>query len=205
MTEPSRPAHRDVTAFDERAHSYESGWRGQLHREITTRTAALAAKSTGDPRRLLDVGCGTGQLLRRLATIFPDATELRGIDPAPAMTAVATAAAEDPRVSFDTGVAEGLPYPDGHFDLVLATTSFDHWVNQPVGIQQCARVLQTGGHFVLVDLFSVLLVPTLLTRRQDKARTRRRAERLLQAAGFTSLAWHHLYSPIIKAVIGVAP
>jgi ubiquinone/menaquinone biosynthesis C-methylase UbiE len=79
----------------------------------------LAEKTVRDPRRVLDVGCGSGELLRLLATIFPAASELRGVDPAPSMTAVAMAAAHDQRLSFDTAAAERLPYPDGHFDLVV--------------------------------------------------------------------------------------
>lgn len=200
MDQPRRPDHRDVAAFDLRAAGYERGWRGQLHREITTRTAALAAKGVRHPRRILDVGCGTGQLLRLLATTFPTAGELRGIDPAPSMITVAAGSTDDPRLSFDAGDAEHLPYPDGHFDLALTTTSFDHWADQGAGLQQCARVLEAGGLLVVVDLFSPLLAPTLLGRRRDKARTRGRAERLLRAAGFTSPAWHDLYTPIIKAV-----
>jgi len=53
---------------------------------------------------------------------------------------------------------------------------------------------------VLADLFSPLLLPTLLAGRREKARTRRRASQLLSAAGFQGLAWHDLYALIIKAV-----
>lgn len=148
MSEPAHPDHRDVAAFDLRAVGYEDGWRGQLHREITTRTAALAAREAHAPSRILDVGCGTGQLLRLLATTFPTASALRGLDPAPSMLAGAATHAHDPRLSFDAGAAEELPYPDGHFDLVVTTTSFDHWSDQAAGLKQCARVLDAGGLLV---------------------------------------------------------
>ncbi len=200
VSEPARRSHRDVAAFDLRAASYEDGWRAQLHREITTRTAALAAREARAPSRILDVGCGTGQLLRLLASKFPTARELRGLDPAPSMLAFATTHVEDPRLSFDAGDAEHLPYPDGHFDLVVTTTSFDHWSDQAAGLQQCARVLDNGGLFVLVDLFSLLLAPTLLGQRRHKARTKGRVGPLLDAAGLSQPVWHDLYTPIIKAV-----
>src|SRR5579875_1781223 len=99
MGEPRQPDHRDVAAFDRRAAGYERGWRGQLHREISARTAALAAKAVRSPRRILDVGCGTGQLLRLLATTFTTVSELRGIDPAPSMIAVAVDNTDDPTLS----------------------------------------------------------------------------------------------------------
>jgi SAM-dependent methyltransferase len=98
------------------------------------------------------------------------------------------------------GVAEGLPYPDGLFDLVLSTTSFDHWSDQQAGLRECRRVLRPGGRLVLVDQFSLWLAPTLLVGRRGKARAEWRASRLLVTAGFHSLAWHDLYAVIIKAV-----
>jgi len=193
------PPHRDVAAFDERAPGYEQGWRGRLHHDIAGRAAKLAVSVHATPRRVLDVGCGTGYLLRLLARRCPHATELAGIDPAPAMIEAAGQAAGDQRLRFTVGVAERLPYPDGAFDLVVSTTSFDHWADQRAGLSECARVLAPGGHLVLADLFSPLLLPTLLAGRRGKARTRRRASQLLTAAGFTGLAWHDLYALIIKA------
>jgi hypothetical protein len=60
-------------------------------------------------------------------------------------------------------------------------------------------VLAPGGHLVLADQFSLLLLPTLLAGRRGKARTRRRATQLLDAAGFHGVTWHDLYALIIKA------
>jgi len=190
---------RDVAAFARRAPGYEAGWRGRLHHEIADRTAGLALRHAPGPRRVLDVGCGTGYLLRRLAARLPATAELTGIDAAEAMVAAARAASGDGRLSFTTGVAERLPFPAAAFDLVVSTTSFDHWVDQQAGLAECARVLAGGGTLVLVDQFSAWLLPTLVGGRRGKARTRRRATRLLLSAGFRAPEWHDLYTPIIKA------
>lgn len=96
-------------------------------------------------------------------------------------------AAGDRRLRFTIGTAERLPYPDGLFDLVVSTTSFDHWADQQAGRSECAGVLAPGGHLVLADLFSPLLAATLLAKRRGKARTQRRASELLSAAGFRSM------------------
>jgi ubiquinone/menaquinone biosynthesis C-methylase UbiE len=74
-------------------------------------------------------------------------------------------------LAFTVGVAEELGYPDGTFDLVVSTTSFDHWTDQQAGLVECARVLRPGGHLVLVDQFSRSLLPTLTTRCRGKARS----------------------------------
>jgi len=83
---------------------------------------------------------------------------------------------------------------------VVSTTSFDHWADQQAGLTECARVMVPGGTLVLVDQFSSLLLPTLLAGRRGKARTKRRASKLVSAAGFRSLRWHDLYAVIIRAV-----
>jgi ubiquinone/menaquinone biosynthesis C-methylase UbiE len=191
---------RDVAAFGERAQHYDEGRLGQLHHQIADRTADLALACVPAPSRILDVGCGTGYLLGRLAARAPQAEVLAGIDAAPAMIEAARGAASDARLRFVVGVAEQLPWPEASFDLVVSTTSFDHWADQQAGLAQCARVLAPGGCLVLADLFSVLLAPTLLAGRRDKARTRRRATQLVTMAGLHSAQWHRLYAVIIQAV-----
>jgi ubiquinone/menaquinone biosynthesis C-methylase UbiE len=146
------------------------------------------------------VGCGTGYLLGRLAARAPQAEALAGIDAAPAMIAVAAGAAADSRLRFVVGAVERLPWPAGTFDLVVSTTSFDHWAGQRAGLTECSRVLAPGGCLILADLFSALLLPTMVAGRRGKARTRRRATRLVTAAGLHSPQWHRLYAVIIQAV-----
>jgi ubiquinone/menaquinone biosynthesis C-methylase UbiE len=125
---------------------------------------------------------------------------LAGIDAAPAMIEAATGLAADERLRFAVGTAERLPWPAASFDLVVSTTSFDHWADQRAGLAECARVLAPGGCLVLADLFSALLMPTLLAGHAGQARTRRRATRLVMAAGLHSPQWHRLYAIIIQAV-----
>ncbi|OBH11000.1 class I SAM-dependent methyltransferase [Mycobacterium sp. E3247] len=199
------PPHRDVAAYDDRAPRYDQGFRGRLHHEIAERTAQLAVATVTAPEYVLDVGCGTGYLLGLLARRYPGAKHLCGIDPAPQMVSVATGLARDPRLSFTRGVAEELNYADRAFDLVVSTTSFDHWSDQLVGLLECARVLRPGGSLVLVDRFSLWLVPTLAITRRGKARTRRRAERLLLQAGFRSPKWQRLHAGTINAVTVTRP
>lgn len=195
------PYERDVRAFHDRSGTYDDGWLGRMHQDIAARTADLAVAAGGRARRVLDVGCGTGILLRRLAHRLPEADELVGIDAAEGMIAIAKSKENDLRLRFLNGVAEELPFPDASFDLVVSTTSFDHWQDQGEGLAECARVLAPNGRFVFTDQFSLLLVPTLLFGRRDRARTRGRAQKLLTAAGFRTAEWHRLYGLIIGSVV----
>jgi ubiquinone/menaquinone biosynthesis C-methylase UbiE len=98
-----------------------------------------------------------------------------------------------------------MPFADAAFDLVISTTSFDHWADQRAGIGECARVLAPGGYLVLTDLFSAWLRPTLTGRRPAKARTRARATALLTAAGLREPRWHPAYALIIATVTAARP
>ena len=199
------PPYRDVAAYHDRAARYDEGWRGRLHHPIGDRTAALATATEAAPKRVLDVGCGTGYLLRALAGRYPQAEQLAGIDAAPNMIDTARHLTDDDRLTFAVGVAEHLPYPDASTDLVVSSTSFDHWSDQLAGLTECARVLRPGGQLVLADQFSRWLIPTLAISRRGKARTRRHADRLLLRAGFDRTRWHKLHAVIINAVVATKP
>ncbi len=104
------------------------------------------------PHAVLDLGCGTGRLLKRAAVAFPRA-ELVGVDVSAEMVKAAQAAASpDQHMRFIQAAAEALPLNDASFDLVLTTLSFHHWTDQQRGIAEVHRVLRPGGAFVLADI-----------------------------------------------------
>jgi ubiquinone/menaquinone biosynthesis C-methylase UbiE len=202
------PRDHDVATFDRRAGSYERDWRSEFHTRVVATAAEVALAALPDPTSLLDVGCGTGALLRTLADRLPAGVALSGVDPAPAMLEVGRAAlGQRSRVWLARAVAERLPFRDASFDLVVTTVSFDHWTDQPAGLTEAARVLRPAGRLVLIDLFAIgwLRPITALGRRRDRVHTIAELERLLTRARLTPLAWERIYDlgplPLIRAVI----
>ena len=120
---------RDIAAFAERAPGYQDGWRGPLHHQIADRTAGLALDCVPAPQRILDVGCGTGYLVRRLAARVLAALELVGIDVARDDQGGPGRGRRQPaalRYGHGRAAAPGR----GNLRLVVSTTSFDHWADQ---------------------------------------------------------------------------
>ena len=140
----------DVEQFERWSRTYEASW---MQRYLFTRVhrAALdlATSLASPPTSVLDVGCGTGRLLRAAAARWPD-VQLIGVDPAQGM--VDAARTLTPGATIQRGLAEGLPLPDASVDLALSTMSFHHWRDQAAGVREIARVLRPGGYFILVDV-----------------------------------------------------
>ena len=98
---------------------------------------------------MLDIGCGTGELLSRLAAKYP-AASLAGLDPVPEMLAIAREKLSD-RVELRLGWANELPWQDASFDVVVSCNMF-HYITYPVAaIREMERVLRPGGHIVITD------------------------------------------------------
>ena len=138
--------------FNRWAKSYDRHWMQRLTFEPVHRTLLdLAAAEVPQPAAILDVGCGTGRLLRSAAARFPRA-ELAGVDPAPEMVRHAReSAGEESAIRFQQSAAEELPFPNDRFDLVFSTLTFHHWSDQPKAVGEVARVLAPGGRWLLAD------------------------------------------------------
>jgi ubiquinone/menaquinone biosynthesis C-methylase UbiE len=189
---------KDVREFNDRAAHYETDWLGRaFHLPVQRATLDIAARRMPSPRAILDVGCGTGSLLRMAADRFPAATRT-GIDPAERMIEVAANA--DPAARFVVAPAERLPFDDDTFDLVISTNSFHNWPDQPAGIIEIGRVLAPGGMLVLVDPFAIgVLRPwAVCIGKQRRMRTKADVEAMLAAAGLRRTGWEPIM-PVIQA------
>jgi arsenite methyltransferase len=111
---------------------------------------ALLAASPGE--RVLDVGSGPGFLLASIADAVGPEGSAHGLDPSPAMNALAAAhCAGRGWVSVDEGGAEALPYADAAFDAVVSTQVYEYVTDVLAALVEVRRVLRPGGRVVLLD------------------------------------------------------
>ena len=132
-------------AFDQHAGEYEA--HACVQKRVITTFAARAAALALAPRRVLDIGSGTGLLLRELAGLYPTA-QLIGVDLALGMNLAAQASHVDrQRVRLLTGDAERLPFRAETVDLALSTSTFQWLENLDSAFNEVHRVLRSGGIF----------------------------------------------------------
>ncbi|KAH8595869.1 S-adenosyl-L-methionine-dependent methyltransferase [Bisporella sp. PMI_857] len=95
--------------------------------------------------RVLDIGCGPGNLTAHIAGLVRENGSVVGIDPSKERIAIALEK-DMPNLSFQEGRAEDLsPFPSASFDVLFVNSTF-HWVeDQPAALKEFHRVLKPGG------------------------------------------------------------
>jgi len=99
----------------------------------------------GEARCVLDVGCGTGSLALFMAQHDPLLARIHGIDVSPAYVEYARHRSGDARLTFQTGDARALPFPDGHFDHTFAMLALQFVPGAELAVQEMRRVTRRGG------------------------------------------------------------
>ena len=124
-----------------RLERFGTGWtRAMEHAELL----GLLPEANG--RRILDLGCGAGQLAHHLAA--RGAAEVVGVDVSERMLALARSDFAHPGVTYERAAIEDVTFPEARFELVVSVRAF-HYVDDYLGLlQRIARWLTPGGVLV---------------------------------------------------------
>ncbi len=139
-----------------------SGWLGRIilwtmnrgHSKLTD--WGLAHVTIGPREVVLDVGCGGGRTVAKLAALTTEG-RVCGLDHSEASVAAARRTNRrwiaDGRVEIQQGSVSALPYADATFDLVTAVESHFWWPDLPHDMQEVRRVLKPGGRVLVIAEF----------------------------------------------------
>jgi ubiquinone/menaquinone biosynthesis C-methylase UbiE len=125
-----------------------------------------------DGDRVLDCGCGTGFFIQRLRETLPDRhVEYHGLD----LSSVALDFARRrlPDVPFVCAPAENMPYPDGHFDVVLIIAMLFESIDTANIFHEAARVLKPNGWLYVVvhkPFYDPFILPSVAIRLYQRLR-----------------------------------
>lgn len=149
---------------------------------------------------ILDVGCGGGETVRKLALLASEG-KVVGLDYSSASVAVSrqknAKEIETGRVQIAEGSVAALPFPDGTFDIVTAVETHYYWPDLPANPREILRVLKPGGTFALIAetyrggpfrLLYGMVMPLLRAAYLSDAEHRD----LLTQAGFTGVTSLHM-------------
>lgn len=121
----------------------DKGWRKKAIREI----------QKVQPRNILDVATGTGDLAIAAAALKPD--KITGVDIAEQMLAVGrTKIAEkqlEGMITLQTGDSEAMPFSDNSFDAVTCAYGVRNFENLEKGLTEMSRVMRPGGKLAILE------------------------------------------------------
>jgi len=127
--------------YDDFSDSYERGRDSDYHRMIDDLEFEVAAQFA-EGARVLELGCGTGLILDRVAAIAKEAV---GIDLSERMTQRARERGLEVRL----GSLSELPFADEQFDLTYSFKVLPHVEDINTAIREAVRVTRPGGHLLL--------------------------------------------------------
>jgi ubiquinone/menaquinone biosynthesis C-methylase UbiE len=133
--------------FDAVADAYDR-FRPGYPSSLVDEACSIASLRAGS--RVLEIGCGTGQLT---AALVERGLRVDAVDPGPHMVEIARRRA--PGARFEVGSFEDVELPADAFEAVFSATAF-HWVDPDVGWAKAARVLRPGGTLALLSLIAEL-------------------------------------------------
>ncbi len=122
--------------------------------EYTEQILPLVQRHLRDVGRVLDVGCGEGQVARWIAR---SGAEVVGLDPTTSQIRQASIRGGPPR--FVQARAEQLPFRSLTFDAVVLCLALEHIDPFEPAISEIARVLAPGGQFLLLLVHPLLQAP----------------------------------------------
>jgi SAM-dependent methyltransferase len=145
--------HEDVAQARPLAARLEQ--RAKVPDEVATRAAYLDLLAIRPGERALEVGCGSGVILRDIARRVGREGRAVGLEYNAAFLPIARELAEQEglaeRIDWRQGDARALPFSDAEFDLALAVTVLRHVHGADQAVAEMARVVKPGGRVAVFE------------------------------------------------------
>jgi ubiquinone/menaquinone biosynthesis C-methylase UbiE len=183
-----------MSVRDDLAHRLPAGWVGRWilaplwnRRNVALNDVALAALALRADDQVLEVGCGGGYLLGRMAERVSLGT-LTGVDAGPAMIAHCMRRhcrlVRTGRLVLQCAPAEALPFAEARFTQACSVNSLFYWSDVRQGLRELYRVLIPGGRLVLCLTTKASLLRQRALRGHVRAFEESELREMLGSVGF---------------------
>lgn len=152
MTQDSDSETQDL--WESHADWWIEGFTDGVDPEYVEQIMPLAAEELAGAERVLDIGCGDGQISRLASS---QGSTVVGIDPT--WNCVRVAQERGGGASFARSGAAALPFVDASFDVAVACLVFEHIDDVDGAIAEVGRVLRPGGRFCFFLNHPILQAP----------------------------------------------
>ena len=146
---------RSDDLWEQQAGWWQEGFTEGADPEYEEQILPLIREHLAGAERVLDVGCGEGQVARM--ALAGGAASAVGIDPTWSQLVVAAERAGGP--AYARSSAAALPFADASFDAAVACLVFEHIHEVDAAIAEVARVLEPGGRFLFLLNHPLLQTP----------------------------------------------
>ena len=143
----SNYTQKNIAAYDAKADSYDNTLDGKFTEKFKDLLVANMSANEGD--RVLDVGCGNGSLLSKIAGV--QKIKGFGADLSPRM--VEAAAARYPEFEFVVAGCESLPFGDSSMDVVTVCCAYHHFPDVSAFARETGRLLRPGGSLYIAEVY----------------------------------------------------
>ena len=143
----SNYSEKNTKAYNAKASNYDNTIDGKFTAKFKDLLAASMSVNEGD--RVLDVGCGNGTLLRKIARTRP--IKGFGADLSPKMIAIA--GERYPEFEFVVAGCESLPFGDNSMDVITVCCAYHHFPDADAFATQARRILRPGGSLYIADVY----------------------------------------------------
>lgn len=142
--------------FSKRAENYDEGFEGKFSRKFYD--ALFALMKLNPLEAVLDVGCGTGYLLRKISKSY----EINGCGIDVEDNMVQVAKKQCPEMNIQRSSCEKTPFDSNEFDIVTACMAYHHFSDKKGFAKEAARILKTGGYLYIADPFFPFIIRKII-------------------------------------------
>lgn len=138
--------------FSKRAKEYDNGFEGKISQKFYN---AICCFIKLRPKEVvLDVGCGTGYLLKKVA----DNYEINGYGIDTEYNMIQMAKKQCPEMNIQQSACEKTSFGDNTFDVVIACMAYHHFSDKKGFAKEAARILKTGGYLYIIDPYFPFII-----------------------------------------------